>query len=48
MNAMQEQLSEQTVGVGWATDERAPRVRALRGWADDLWEQMGPFASDRS
>jgi FAD/FMN-containing dehydrogenase len=37
-----------SVGVGWATDERPHRVRALRGWADDLWEQMGPFTSDRS
>lgn len=37
-----------SVGVGWATDERTPRVRALRGWADDLWERMGPLTSDRS
>jgi len=37
-----------SVGVSWALDERPRRVQALRGWADDVWGEMGPYTSARS
>ena len=37
-----------SIGVGWAVDERPGRVRQLRGWADDVWDEMGPYTSDFS